>query len=119
MVKELEIRAVEAIRDLLGSVPSVDVEWVEHEPEIGNDHGVDELVGFACHGGTYALVVEVRSNGSASSVPGSISSKAVWRDCAGPVRQMPDGASFQCLSAMAYVPVRDLDVPAREQVQTS
>ena len=63
-VKELEVCAVDAVRDLLRDVPSVEVESVEYERIIGRDYGVDGLVGFAHHGGTYALVVEVRSNGA-------------------------------------------------------
>ena len=64
MVKELKPRAVGALRDLLGSVPGVEVESLEHERTISHDDGLDGLVGFACRGGTYALVVEVRPNGA-------------------------------------------------------
>ena len=63
-VKELEIHAVDAVRDLLRNVPSVQVKSVEYERKIGRDHGVDGLVTFAHRGGNYALVVEVRSNGA-------------------------------------------------------
>ena len=63
-MKDLEIRAVDAVRDLLRDVPSVKVESIEHEQNVGPGYGVDGLVGFAHHGGAYALVVEVRSNGA-------------------------------------------------------
>ena len=65
LVKNLETRAVDAARSLLRDVPSVEVESVEYERKIGRDYdGVDGLIGFAHHAGTYALVVEVRSNGA-------------------------------------------------------
>ena len=63
-VKELEIRAVDAVRDLLGEVPSVEVESVEYGRKVGHAHGVDGLIGLSYPGGTYALVVEVKSNGA-------------------------------------------------------
>ena len=63
-VKEAEIRAVDAVRDLLRNVPGVQVESVEHEREIGRSNIVDGLVAFAHHRGAYMLVVEVRSNGA-------------------------------------------------------
>ena len=64
IVKSMEIRAVDAVRDLLGNVPGVQLESVEYERKIGRDYRVDGLVGFAHHGGNYALVVEVKSNGA-------------------------------------------------------
>ena len=69
-MKSIDIRAVDAVRDLLGNVPGVQVESVEYEraiAEIGSDHGgcrVDGLVSFAHRGRNYALVIEVRSNGA-------------------------------------------------------
>ncbi len=64
LVKEVEVRAIDAVRDLLRNVPSVQVETVEYERKIGHDYGMDGLVAFAHRGGNYALVVEVRSNGA-------------------------------------------------------
>ena len=64
MVKTLEVRALDAVRDLLGNVPSVEVESVEYERKAGRDDDIDGLVGFAHRGGTYAVVVVVRSNGA-------------------------------------------------------
>ena len=49
-VKEAEIRAVEAARDLLRDVPGLQVETVEYERKIGRDNAVDGLIDFA-HGG--------------------------------------------------------------------
>ena len=43
LVKELEVRAIDAVRDLLRNVPSVQVETVEHERQIGRDYGMDGL----------------------------------------------------------------------------
>ena len=63
-VKELEIRAVDAVRDLLGDVPSVAIESVEYDRKVGAAYGVDGLVGVTYPGGSYALVVEVKSNGA-------------------------------------------------------
>ena len=63
-MKQLEIRAVDAVRDLLGHVPSVEVDSVDYESKVGRPYGVDGLIGLSCPGGSYALVVEVKSNGA-------------------------------------------------------
>ena len=63
-VKALETRAVDAVRDLLGDVPSVEVESVEYERKVGHAYGVDGLIGLSYPGGSYALVVGVKSNGA-------------------------------------------------------
>ena len=63
-VKELKTRAMDAIRDLLGDVPSVEVESVEYERKVGGAYGVDGLIGLSYPGGSCALVIEVRSNGA-------------------------------------------------------
>ena len=57
-------RAVDAVRDLLRNVPSVQVESAKYERDIGRDYGVDGLVAFAHRGGNFALVVEAKSNGA-------------------------------------------------------
>ena len=64
IVKDMEIRTIEAVRDLLRDVPGVQIEAVDYEQKICRDYGVDGLVAFAHCGGAYALVVEVRSNGA-------------------------------------------------------
>ena len=85
-VKALEVRAVNAVRDMLGDVPSVEVKSVEHGRKIDHEFSVDGLIALSCPGGSYVLVVEVKSNGApALSVWVSISLKAVWPDCAGRV----------------------------------
>ena len=63
-VKTLELRAVDAVRDLLDDLPSVKVESVEYEHKVGRAYGVDGLIGLSYPGGSYALVVEVKSNGA-------------------------------------------------------
>ena len=63
-VKELEIRAVDAVRDLLGDVPNVEVESVEYERKVARAYDVDGLIGLSYPGGSYAIVVEARSNGA-------------------------------------------------------
>ena len=63
-VKALEIRAVDAVRDLLGDVPSVEVESVEYERKVARAYDVDGLIGLSYPGGSYAIVVEARSNGA-------------------------------------------------------
>ena len=63
-MKQLEIRAVDAVRDLLGHVPSVEVDSVDYESKVGCPYGIDGLIGLSCPGGSYALVVEVKSNGA-------------------------------------------------------
>ena len=63
-VKESKIRAVDAVRDLLRKVPSVQVESVEYERIIDCGYGMDGLVTFAHGGSNYALVVEVKSSGA-------------------------------------------------------
>ena len=55
---------MDAVRALLGDVPSVEVESVEYERNIGRAYGVDGLIGLTYPGGSYAIVVEVRSNGA-------------------------------------------------------
>ena len=60
-MKELKIRAVDAVRDLLGDVPNVEVEY---ERKAGRADGVDGLIGLTYPGGSYAIVVEVRPNGA-------------------------------------------------------
>ena len=64
MMNRLEVRALDAVRDLLRDVPGMQIESVEYEQQIGRGNAVDGLVGFAHRSGAYMLVVEVRSNGA-------------------------------------------------------
>ena len=59
---------MDAVRDLLGDVPSVAIESVECERKVGAACGVDGLIGLSYPGRSYALVVEVKSNGAPRSV---------------------------------------------------
>jgi len=63
-VKESKIRAVDAARDLLRDVPSVQVESVEYAPNVDSGDGVDGVVTFAHGDRHYALAVEVKPNGA-------------------------------------------------------
>ena len=64
LVKYPEARLLDAVRDLIGNVPTVQVDSVDHAPEASQDYGVDGIVGLSCAGGSYALVVAVKSNGA-------------------------------------------------------
>ena len=64
MMKKGDIRAVDAVRDLLGDVPNVEVESVECERRVGSAYRVDALIGLRYPGGSYGLVVQVKSNGA-------------------------------------------------------
>ncbi|MXZ36597.1 MAG: hypothetical protein F4Z21_15675 [Acidobacteria bacterium] len=63
-MKLLETRAVDAIRDLIGHVPGVEIDSVEHESKVGRAFRVDGLIGLSYFGERYVLVVEVKSNGA-------------------------------------------------------
>ena len=71
-MKELEIRAVDAVRDLLRHVPSVEVDSVEYESKVGRAFRVDGLIGLSYTGGSCTLVVEVKSNGAPRFVRSAI-----------------------------------------------
>ena len=60
LMKEADIRAVDAVRDLLGDVPNVEVESVECERRVGSAYRVDALTGLRYPGESYGLVVEVK-----------------------------------------------------------
>ena len=64
IVKNMEIQAVDAVRDLLEDVPCVEVDSIDYERMVGRDYGVDGLIGMRYAGKRYALVVEVKSNGA-------------------------------------------------------
>ena len=64
VMKETDIRAVDAVRDLLGDVPNVEVESVDHERHVGSAYHVDAWIGLSYPGGSYALVVDVKPNGA-------------------------------------------------------
>ncbi|MYD69356.1 MAG: hypothetical protein F4W89_01225 [Acidobacteria bacterium] len=63
-MKPPEARLLEAVRDLIGNVPTVQVESIDYAPEASQDYGVDGIVGLSGTGGSYALVVVVKKNGA-------------------------------------------------------
>ncbi len=63
-VKESKMRAVDAVRDLLCNVPSVQVESVKYEPKPDSGDGVDGFVAFAHGDRNYVLAVEFKPNGA-------------------------------------------------------
>ena len=63
-VKELEQSAVDAVRALVDDVPSVEIEPVENDRTTDHSHEIDELIGLRYAGESYALVVEVKTNGA-------------------------------------------------------
>ena len=64
VVKSLEDRALDAVRDLLGPVRGLQFEPVEHEPTVESIYQIDGLIQVTHAGGTYVLVVEVKRNGA-------------------------------------------------------
>ena len=64
MVKSLEARAMDAVRNLLADAPNVEVESVEHERQVGSAYRGDALINLSYPGGSYALVVEVKPHGA-------------------------------------------------------
>ena len=64
IVNNLEIEAVNTARGLLDQVPRLEVSSVGHERRLGSDHIIDGLIEFEHGDGTYALIIEVKSNGA-------------------------------------------------------
>ena len=63
-VKELQERAVNAVGALIEDVPSVKMDAVEHDRITAHGSEIDELIGLRHAGKSYALVVEVKTNGA-------------------------------------------------------
>ena len=61
-VKKLETIAVDAVRDLLGHVPNLEIGSVER------DYRIDFRIAFSRDGVNYALIIEVKANGAPSVV---------------------------------------------------
>ena len=57
-VKELDIMAVDAVRDLLGHVPNLEI------GSVGRDYPIDLRIVLSCGGVNYALIIEVKPNGA-------------------------------------------------------
>ena len=62
--KDLAVKAMNAVRDLLDHVPSLEVSSVHHERQIGSNQPIDGWIEFEHGDGTYALIIEVKSNGA-------------------------------------------------------
>ena len=93
-VKKLNVQAVDAVRGLLLNLPSVQVESVEYERNVGPDHGIDGLVAFAHCDGHYALVVEVRSNGAPRFVRSGVHQ---LESCVARLRRSGEAHAGRCL----------------------
>ena len=63
-VKDLQIAAVDAARDLLTHVPHLVASSVRHDQRLGSDYPIDGRIEFDHGDDTYALVIEVKSNGA-------------------------------------------------------
>ena len=64
LANELETEAVNAVCDLLGHVPRLAVSSVRHEWLLGGDLRIDGWIEFEHDDATFALVIEVKSNGA-------------------------------------------------------
>ncbi|MDE2926013.1 MAG: hypothetical protein OXT71_06410 [Acidobacteriota bacterium] len=63
-VKDLQVAAVHAARDLLTHVPHLVTSSVQHEQWRGSDYPIDGRIEFDHGEDTYALVIEFKSNGA-------------------------------------------------------
>jgi len=63
-VKDLQIAAVQAARDLLTHVPYLAVGSVQHDEWLRTDYPIDGRIEFDHGDDTYALVIHVKSNGA-------------------------------------------------------
>lgn len=61
-MKDMENKALEALRVLLEQVPAIKVLDIEHET-LGSDRGVDIVAHIEAHGKVHTLVCEVKSSG--------------------------------------------------------
>ena len=64
VVKSSKDRALDAVRDLLGTVRGLQFEPVEHEPTVGTIYETDWLIQVRYAGALYVLVVEVKRDGA-------------------------------------------------------
>ena len=63
IVKELEIAAANAVRDLIDYVPNLEIGSVDYEEHIGRDQ-IDLRIALSRDGVNYALIIEVKPNGA-------------------------------------------------------
>ncbi len=71
-MKELEIASVVAVRDLLGHVPNVEVGSVDYRQELGRNYQIDGRICMSHGDVSYALIIEVKSNGAPRIVRSAI-----------------------------------------------
>ena len=76
MMKRADIRAVDAVRDLLGNVAGVEIESVDFERHVGPTYHVDAWIGLTYPGGSYGLVVDVKPNGAPRHVRSGVLNRA-------------------------------------------
>ena len=67
-MKELEIASVVAVRDLLGHVPNVEVGSADYRQELGRNYQIDGRICLSHGDVSYALIIEVKSNGCRSQI---------------------------------------------------
>ena len=64
LVNELQTKAMNAVRDLFDHVPRLVVSSIRHERLVGSDQRIDGWIEFEHGDDTYALIIEVKSNGA-------------------------------------------------------
>ena len=101
VMKETDIRAVDAVRDLLGDVPNVEVESVDYERHVGSAYHVDAWIGLSYPGGSYALVVDVKPNGAPRFVRSGVHQ---LESCVARLRQSGEANGGRCLVPMLVSP---------------
>lgn len=101
LMKKLEIRAVDSIRDLLGHVPGVEIDSVEYESKVAGAFRVDGLIGLSYFGESYALVVEVKSNGAPRFVRSGVYQ---LESCVARMRRSAEASGGRCLIPMLVSP---------------
>ena len=72
IVKELEITAANAARDLLGHVPNLEIGSVDYGKNVGHDYQSDLRIALSRGGVNYALIIEVKGNGAPRFVRSAI-----------------------------------------------
>ena len=101
MMKAADIRAVDAVRDLLGNVPGVEVESVDYERHVGPAYHVDAWIGLSYPGGSCALVVDVKPNGAPRHVRSGVHQ---LESCVARLRRSGEANGGRCLLPMLVSP---------------
>jgi len=71
-MKEIEIDAVNAVRELLGNLPAMVITSVDYEEFASVDRGIDGKISFRYGDVDYALIIEVKAKGAPRHVRGAI-----------------------------------------------